>query len=386
MNQKEYQNILDYIELYWQKITFHKPRGGFLRIGLPYPAVSPNHTFFKNDLFYWDSYFNILGLLISGKNELARHIVENLINFSSRFGMVIMRNRRYCIGRAQPPFLSSMAFAIYEKDKDLAWLNKVIAAAKEEYRIVWQGSARFIQECGLNRYHPMIPIHIFAEHESGWDMTSRFGGKCLNFLPIDLNCLLYQYEIDFSDTAKINGDRKEELLWRGRAEERKEKINRYCWNAADGFFYDFNFVEGKRSNFKSLAAYYALWARVATPEQALALRDALRHFETSGGLANSEKIESWKKQWDWPNGWPNQQWIAIRGLLNYGFRDDALRIARKWLELNKEVFEKTGKLWEKYDVVSRDIGISGLYPTQEGFGWTNGVFLKILSEFSDLKI
>lgn len=115
------------------------------------------------------------------------------------------------------------------------------------------------------------------------------------------------------------------------------------------------------------------------------LRDNLKYFEASGGLANSEKIESWKKQWDWPNGWPNQQWIAVNGLLNYGFKDDALRIARKWLDLNKEIFEKTGRLWEKYDVVSRDIGVSGLYPTQEGFGWTNGVFLKILAEVTDIE-
>lgn len=385
MNKQDYQKILDYIESYWQKITFYKPRGGLIRIGLHYPAVSPNHTFFKGDLFYWDSYFTILGLLISDKTELAKNIVENLVDLFLRFGIVITRNRRYCIGRTQPPFLSRMAFAIYEKDNNLKWLNKIISAAKDEYRIVWQGGHRFVNECGLNRYRPLIPTHVLAEYESGWDMTSRFGGQCLNFLPIDLNCLLYQYEIDFAKTAKINGNIEEESSWLKKAEERKEKINNYMWDAKDGFFYDYNFIEKGRGNFKTLATYYALWAKVATPEQALMLRGNLKYFEESGGLANSEKIESWKKQWDWPNGWPNQQWIAIKGLLNYGFKDDALRIARKWLDLNKEIFEKTGKLWEKYDVVSRDIGISGLYPTQEGFGWTNGVFLKILREVTDIE-
>lgn len=243
MNAQDYQKILDYIESYWQKITFYRPRGNLVKIGLHYPAVSPNHTFFKEDLFYWDSYFTILGFLITDKTELAKNIVENLIDLFTRFGIIIMRNRRYCIGRTQPPFLSRMAFAIYEKDKNLKWLNKIISVAKEEHRVVWQNSNRFVKECGLNHYRPLIPTHVLAEHESGWDMTSRFGGQCLNFLPVDLNCLLYKYEIDFAKTAKINGTTDEELSWLKKADERKEKINKYMWDTKDGFFYDYNFIE-----------------------------------------------------------------------------------------------------------------------------------------------
>lgn len=382
MNKKDYRQVLDYIEAYWQKIIFHNPRGGLLRIGLSRPAVSPNHTFFKNDLFYWDSYFIILGLLLSGKIELAKDIVENLADLFRRFGFVIMRNRRYCIGRTQPPFLSRMAFAIYDSDKNLDWFNRVISVAKNEYQTAWQNGSRFVKECGLNRYRPLVPSYVLAEHESGWDRTSRFGGRCSDYLPIDLNCLLYQYENDFAAAAAMNGKKDDEIFWRSRAAERKKRLNEYFWDDKNGFFYDYNFVGGKRSSFKSLAAYYALWAKAASTEQASALRANLKHFEASGGLANSEKTQSRKKQWDWPNGWPNQQWIVIKGLLNYGFRDDAFRISYKWLDLNKEIFEKTGTLWEKYDVVSRNIGVSGLYPTQEGFAWTNAMFLKILDDIA----
>jgi len=56
---------------------------------------------------------------------------------------------------------------------------------------------------------------------------------------------------------------------------------------------------------------------------------------------------------------------------------------KKWLDMNKKVFNKTGKFWEKYDVVKYDVGKSGLYPTQSSFGWTNAIFLKLVNTFGE---
>ncbi|MFW6283244.1 MAG: trehalase family glycosidase [Minisyncoccales bacterium] len=100
-------------------------------------------------------------------------------------------------------------------------------------------------------------------------------------------------------------------------------------------------------------------------------------------MANTQKenISKKFKQWDYPNGWPNQQWVVIKGLLNYGFIEDAERLSKKWLDLNKKVYEKTRAFWEKYDVVALDKGKDGRYATQKGFGWTNAVFIKMVNEF-----
>ena len=384
MLNANYKSVLDYIENYWPKITFSVKHNTLFRIAVPFPFVAPNHTFFRLDLFYWDSYFIILGLVASSRMALARDIVENLIYLFRKFGMVPQRNRWINISRTNPPFLSQMAYAVYAKDGDREWLHKVIAVAKEEYRKVWGGKERFVREIGLNRYSSFPPSHILAEHESGWDMTSRFRGQCRNVIPVDLNCLLYKYETDFADEAKISGSAAEEKFWRGEADKRRYLVNKFLWDEKEGFFFDYNFVEKRKIPFKTLAAYYALWSGIASQEQSLALVQSLSVFETSSGLTNTEKSLSFRKQWDWPNGWPNQIWIAVKGLLDYGYESEAKRIAQKWLDLNVRVFKETGALWEKYDVVSGDIGKSGLYPTQPGFGWTNAVFLKLLELFPDL--
>jgi alpha,alpha-trehalase len=156
------------------------------------------------------------------------------------------------------------------------------------------------------------------------------------------------------------------------------------WNSKKRFFFDYNYKFKKQGDFYSIAGFYPLWAKLASNSQAKKIRDNLKLFEYRGGLANTQKSELSKefKQWDYPNGWANQQWIVIKGLMNYGYEKDAKRLAQKWLELNAKVFEKTGKFWEKYDVVKCNEGKSGRYKNQTGFGWTNAIFVKLIKEFN----
>jgi len=166
------------------------------------------------------------------------------------------------------------------------------------------------------------------------------------------------------------------------AAKRKKAIYKLMWDNKKGFFFDYNYKEKKRSNFYSLAGFYPLWAKLVSNKEAEKIRKNIKKFECKGGLANTQKTGLFKgfKQWDYPNGWPNQQWIVIKGLFNYRFNEDAKRLAIKWLNLNKKIFLKTGKFWEKYNVVKCDIGKPSDYPTQEGFGWTNGIFVRLVEE------
>jgi alpha,alpha-trehalase len=210
-------------------------------------------------------------------------------------------------------------------------------------------------------------------------MTSRFYDHCLDYLPVDLNSLLLKYEKDLSAIYEILGNRAKERHYRQLAKNRKKKISRLMWSKKKGFFFDHNYTLKKQSSFFSLAGFYPLWAGLASAQQAKRCRDNLKRFECQHGLANTQKtgLSREFKQWDYPNGWPNQQWIVIKGLLDYGFAEDAERLAIKWLDLNTKVFNKTGKFWEKYDVVAGTVGKEGRYPNQVGFGWTNAVYLKI---------
>ncbi len=377
--KNNYKKCLDYIENFWKEITYYFPEDKTIHIGLPNQFVAPNTDMFKEDQFYWDSYFIILGLLESNRTALAKAMVDNFVYLYNKFRIIPSRNRFHNLGISQPPFLTSMVLEIFKITRDKQWLTKTAEIAEIELRDYWMDKKHLICK-GLSRYCDHYITHLTSEHESGWDMTSRFNDKALNYLPVDLNTLLYKYETDLAEIYKILKDKEKKKYYSEQAKKRKQNIMELMWN--DSFFFDYNYQQKKQSSFYSIAGFYPLWAKLVTKKQAEKIKDNLKLFEQKGGLANTqaENLLSEFRQHDYPNGWAHQQWIVIKGLLNYGFKEDAQRLAKKWLNLNRDAFTKTGKFWEKYNVVDCDIGEPGRYPTQDGFGWTNAVFVKLIKE------
>lgn len=391
INEKEYKNCLSYIQKYWKHLTFYHPADKQLHLGLPNKYIAPNRYIFKKDLFYWDSYFVILGLVQIKKVDLAKGMVENFVSLFNRFGIIPMRNRYYNLGTSQIPFLTSMCLEIFSVTKDKVWLFKTLKVAEKELNSYWLNeklTEKHIVYKGLSRYCDHYITHLGAEHESGWDMTSRFNSRCLNYLPVDLNSCLYKYEVDLAAAYFMKKNRSKSSLYKKRAKKRKQQIIELMWNEKKNFFFDYDYHKKTQSNFFSVAGFYPMWANMATREQAeLICKHALPIFEYEGGIANSQQdnLSDETKQHDYPNGWPHQQWIVIKGLLNYGFRQDAERIARKWLDMNAKLFRETGKFWEKHDVVNCTAGVYNpdRYSTQSGFAWTNAIFVKLIKEFGE---
>jgi alpha,alpha-trehalase len=387
ITRKDYQACLRYIAKYWKQVTTLHLHDQYVHIGLPHRFVSPNHEIFKNDQFYWDSYFTILGLVSEGQIELAKGIVDNFVYLQQRFNIIPMRNRYYNLGVSQIPFLTSMVREIYGVTEDSRWAARAMKAAEKELDGYWMNRSLtevHLVHRGLSRYCDHYITHLGAEHESGWDMTSRFHNKCLNYLPIDLNSALYRYEIDLAEFYWNTGHRKKANAYILRSEKRRRTMTRLMWNFEKGFFFDYDYEHKRQSTFYSIAGYYPLWAKLATHTQAEKLVKNLRLFEYDGGLANSQssRLDKEFKQHDYPNGWPPQQWIVIRGLLNYGYNEDAKRLAKKYLDLNNKIFNRTKMLWEKYDVVHSKTGKADRYRTQSGFAWTNAIFLRLLDLFA----
>lgn len=391
---KDKQNYIDciqHIEQYWKKIICYHPRDKQLRFGLPNQYVTPNHkTIFHNDQFYWDSYFIILGLVVSDKINLARGMIDNFTYLFKKFGIIPMRNRYYNLGTSQIPFLTSMILEVYSKNNDISWLKKKAKIAEMELKKYWMNSKmteRHMVYNGLSRYCDHYITHLGAEHESGWDMTSRFHNRCLDYLPVDLNTCLYKYETDLALIYGILKNYPKQSKFQQQAEARKKEIQSLMWNRKSSFYFDYNYRTKKQNKFFSVAGFYPLWAQLASNEDAKKIVEKiLPKFEYDGGIVNSrnKSLSDDIKQHDYPNGWPGQQWIVIKGLLNYGYRNEAERIAKKWLEMNQNIFIKTGELWEKYDVVNCNIGVFNphRYKTQPGFAWTNAVFVRLINEFS----
>ena len=228
-----------------------------------------------------------------------------------------------------------------------------------------------------------------AEAESGWDMTTRFERKCLDYLPVDLNSLLYKYEIDFAWAAKELGQSNEAGKWERLAAKRKREMHKTMWHTRRGFYFDYNYNKGQAGDVWSLAGYYTMWAGLASKEQAAVMVRNLPKFEHDGGLSTTTKplidmslFGSLKAQWSFPNGWAPLHYIVIEGLENYGYHQEAERIARKWIQTNLYWFEQHGVFLEKYNVVKpHKHPVEGVYPSQTGFGWTNAIFVALCQKY-----
>jgi alpha,alpha-trehalase len=399
LSAADVQIARDYIKTYWTKLERYHPKDEGSLIGVPKPYLVPSyaegHEFDYDELFYWDSYFMVQGLLDDQHRELNMGILEDLFSIFKRYKIIPNSSQTYMTSRSQPPFLTSFIFDMYNAYKlERKWLRDAINIAKQEYETVWTGTrkpnARQVYQ-GLSRYYDFNYLHDIAETESGWDMTPRFGRKALNYLPVDLNALLYKYEMDFARTARILDAKDEAIKWEKRAADRREKMNTLMWDEGRGLFYDYNYVKEKRGNVSSLAAYYPMWAGMVDGQQAHAMVKALRRFEHKGGLSATDSLPFGQfvpgaipTQWAYPNGWAPLHFMVVEGLRRYGYHQDARRIAVKWLKCNLQWFNDHGVFLEKYNVVSPEKPpVKGVYPAQTGFGWTNAVFERFCQEFID---
>lgn len=389
----------DYIKAYWPRLERYHPKDDGSVLGLPKPYLIPSSeegtNFDYNEMYYWDSYFIVQGLLDEEHKDLVEGMLENLLHLLKRFQVIPNASRTYLTGRSQPPLLTSFIFDIYNVyNPGRDWLKEAMELAKKEYNDVWMGTVkpnwRQVYK-GLSRYYDINMTHDLAEAESGWDYTPRFGRHALNYLPVDLNALLYKYEMDFARTARLLGDKTEAVQWEQAAAIRKKTMMSLMWDSGRGLFYDYNYVKEKRGSISSLASYFTMWAGMADGRQAQAMVKSLRKFEQKGGLTTTDNLPlgqyvpgAMPTQWAYPNGWAPLHYIVVKGLQRYGYHDDARRIAMKWLSTNLSWFDENGIFLEKYNVVAPDKPpLKGVYPSQTGFGWTNGVFERFCQEFID---
>lgn len=400
LTPQDVQIARDYIAAYWPKLERYNPKDQGSLVGVPRPYLVPSyaegHEFDYNELYYWDSYFMVQGFFKDpARKELVMGILDNFVALFKRFNIIPNGSQLYYVSRSHPPFLTSLIFDIYHAyqpgDK---WLKQMIEVAQKEYETVWMGTrkpnARQIYR-GLSRYYDFNYLHDLTEAESGWDYTPRFNRRALDYLPVDLNALLYKYEMDFAAAARIFGDKRETARWEQAAKARKKTMNELMWDDSRGLYYDYNYVKERRGSVSSLAGFFPMWAGMVTDEQAKELVKALKRFEQKGGLSTTDTLSlgqfrpgALPTQWAYPNGWAPLQFIVVEGLKRYGYHKEAERIATKWLRANLGWFRHHKEFLEKYNVVAPEKPPNkGVYPSQTGFGWTNAVFERFCQDFVD---
>jgi len=401
---------------------------------LPRPYVVPGGRF--NEMYGWDSYFIQVGLLRDDQLGDASDLVENFLYEIEHYGTILNANRTYFLSRSQPPFLTRMILAVYEKTRDNAWLRGTLPAIERYYRF-WTTEPHTVPDAGLSRYfdrgegpapevmadekdeqgrtHYDRAREYYRTHdvtdydeslyydsrrdrltdlfykgdrsmrESGFDPSNRFGAlnvDVIHYAPVCLNTLLYVMEDDTGRIMETLGDTSAAAMWRSRAASRRDLINTLMWDEEAGLYYDYNFRTRQRRRYDFATTFFPLWAGIASPAQAARLRENLSRFEAPGGLLTSTEVTG--NQWDAPFGWAPLQMIAVDGLRRYGFHEDANRIAAKFVSLVAKEFDEHGTIVEKYDVRRRESDVAadikfGYSANQVGFGWTNGAVLDLLA-------
>ena len=417
--------MLDHLHHHWTYLTRAADVGHAHSslLPLPHPYVVPGGRF--REIYYWDSYFTMLGLDESGRMDLVRHMLDNFAHLVRTAGHIPNGNRTYYLSRSQPPFFAAM-LTLLMAETDTAAALPYLDALRTEHAFWMDGADRLAQGSGayrrvvrvgdvvLNRYwddrarprpesfredytlaqrlpkgeRAALYRNLRAAAESGWDFSSRWMDdpddlatlRTTHFVPVDLNALLYHQERTLAALYRQAGRPENAALFDRQARARRDALLALTWDPANGFFSDYDRQAGRPTGRLSMATVYPLYFGLADSAQAASVARMIRSELLRPGGFVTTTVRS-GQQWDAPNGWAPLQWLAIQGLRRYGHDALADTARARWLRLNQAVYGRTGKMMEKYDVtdLTREAG-GGEYPLQDGFGWTNGVALALLAD------
>ena len=399
---------------------------------LPGAYIVPGGRF--REIYYWDSYFTMLGLKESGETAMIESMIKNFAFLIDNYGHIPNGSRTYYLSRSQPPFFSLMVELLAEIKGDSVY-QQFLPQLEKEYAFWMSGVAKLkpgeaiaravkLKDGSvLNRYWDDNNIprqesyredveaaeksgrnksemyrHLRAGAESGFDFSSRWFKdektiatiQTTDLIPVDLNCLLYKMELVIARGKMIN---REELFsneFRKKAETRRKAIDKYCWNKSLKYYTDYNFKISKQSSIVTLAGMYPFCFFQGKPDYlSLLARLAAEQIKykllQAGGVTTTPNTTG--QQWDAPNGWAPLQWMTVWGLDRCGQRELARDIGQRWIKLTTDVFARTGKLMEKYNVTDTKLEAGGgEYAGQDGFGWTNGVLLALINKYGTPKL
>ena len=411
---------------------------------LPHPYIVPGGRF--REIYYWDSYFTMLGLRVSNRVDIIQNMVDNFAYLIDTYGHIPNGNRSYYLSRSQPPFFPLMVKLLAD-EKGESTLEKYLPQLEKEYAYWMEGknavnkneslhrvvklkdgsilnryfdesntprpesyredvetaetavaeqmsSMRFKNEAAQNEYREKslatIYGHLRAGAASGWDFSSRWFAdgetlrtiQTMDIIPVDLNALLYFAEIQLAGIHAKMGDAEKEKAYSKSASDRASAINKFCYNNSIGYYTDYNHISQTQSAMITAAGLFPFCFlpqdEAKCSKAANAVKDKLLK---QGGILTTPVNSG--QQWDAPNGWAPLQWMAVWAFDRCGNKDLAATIATRWLQLNESVFERTGKMMEKYNVVDTKLEAGGgEYPGQDGFGWTNGVYLALKKKYA----
>uniref|UniRef100_A0A7E4VWB3 Trehalase n=1 Tax=Panagrellus redivivus TaxID=6233 RepID=A0A7E4VWB3_PANRE len=399
----------------------------FSLIPVPNPFVVPGGRF--REMYYWDSFFTIKGLLASQMFDTVRGMIANMGHLIDTYGYIPNGNRIYYLNRSQPPLLTWCVDAYYQRTGDLEfvrqampWLEKEMAFFTTNRRIHqadWKvplyrfhvvatgprpESYREDVECADHIAEAPGKLRlwgdIMAAAESGRDFSARWfnsegphagqmgSTRTSSILPVELNSIICGNLRTFSEFYNLLGNSEAAAKTMNEFQDMRETMHQVFWNEEVGSWFDYDLDAGKHVADFFDTNLFPMFAGCVhegfDPSRIVGYLEHAGVLNFPGGVPTS-LIPS-GQQWDFPNAWAPTTWVIIQGLRRCGADDLAKNIAAKWTKKNFNMSRNNGgRMFEKYNVATqcyKAAGGGGEYELQEGFGWTNGVILDLLLTYS----
>ncbi|CAJ0928868.1 unnamed protein product, partial [Mesorhabditis belari] len=434
IHDESYREWAQVLHKKWPTLTrrvkdlVHGDPSRYSLIALPHPFIVPGGRF--RELYYWDSFFTIKGLIASQMFETVRGMIHNMQFLIEQYGFVPNGNRIYYLNRSQPPVLAWCVHAYYKATKDTEFIAQLLPTLRKEMAFFennrvykeehWIGSLyRYVVSADGPRpesYREDVESahhlceesekrrlwgDIAAAAESGRDFSARWfessgphagkmsGTRTSQLIPVELNAIIYANYRMMGELCDSTGDIDGAKRCAHLADRLKQAIKQILWNEELGCWFDFDLVSREQTKQFNDTNLFPMFAEcVHEGFDGARLCEYLKKSGAlgyPGGLPSSMVASG--QQWDFPNAWAPTTWIAIQGLRACQQHEMAHNIAEKWIRKNFNMWRSSGgKMFEKYNVVSPCYKVGaggGEYDVQEGFGWTNGVVLDLLTTYGD---
>jgi alpha,alpha-trehalase len=355
-------------------------------IDLPHPWVAgaaPTSPDWYTTMFSWDTYFSNLALMVHDRLDLVRGNIENYLFLVERFGYMPNGNEEPLSTRSQTPLFVDSVLRYLRATDDGELLARGYPLLVREYRDYWLAD-HHATPTGLvtNRDlgDPTLDPRLSAEAETGLDWTTQFDGDVTRTSPVMTNAALVVYARTLAELARMLGLEADAADFLTEADARAELVRRYCWSEKRGQYLDYDYVRGGHVSVLGATSYWALWAGIATPEQAARMAAGLGELLRDHGLLCTEEsrpdparfaLEYEDLQWTYPAGWPPLHIIACWGLDRYGHTAEADATASRLLATIQRNYDERGETYEKYNVVDGSLVLpNSRYGTITLHGWT----------------
>lgn len=360
---------------------------------VPNPYIVPGGRF--NELYYWDTYFIVRGLLHSGMVQTARGMIDNLLYLVREYNFVPNGGRIYYWGRSQPPLLVAMVKAYVQVTQDKAYAQKVVPILDKEMdhfmeshsvlvkgRIMYQyrdksGGPRpeaYREDINTAAVFSTIDekedlySNLKAACESGQNFSSRWfvssdgsntgplsHTKTTWIVPVDLNCIIFRNCKTIAEFYTSAGKKQRAEYYRGIAVKLIKAITAVLWNEERGIWLDYDMRNNVPRDYFVVTNFTPLWTHAYPINNADKITESVMAYIKENNLESfpggvPHTLYNSGEQWDYPNVWPPMMHILIEGLNNLGTPkavDLSKRLRMKWMRIAYQGFMSTGTVFDK---------------------------------------